>query len=136
MIMDKQVWLNIGSQNLTIAKLFYENMPFCMINTKHSNDKMLSLYLGDNKLVVNLFENSVFATILGASPAQSSEMLMSIGAGSINEVNQWAQAVRNSGGKILAEPDMKDGWMYGFGFADPDGHKWNVLFMDYDKMPK
>lgn len=107
-----------------------------MINTKHSNDKMLSLYLGDNKLVVNLFENSVFATILGASPAQSSEMLMSIGAGSINEVNQWAQAVRNSGGKILAEPDMKDGWMYGFGFADPDGHKWNVLFMDYDKMPK
>ncbi|MDF2859634.1 MAG: hypothetical protein K0Q87_5485, partial [Neobacillus sp.] len=28
------------------------------------------------------------------------------------------------------------GWMYGCGVADPDGHRWNVLFMDMSKMPK
>ncbi len=134
--MSKQVWLNLCSQNLTIAKSFYENLPFCMINAKHSNDQMLSVFMGDNKLIVNLFEMNTFAEILGQSPAYgTSEVLFSISAESIPEVNQWSQAVRNSGGKILAEPELKDGWMYGFGFADPDQHKWNVLFMDYDKQP-
>ena len=28
------------------------------------------------------------------------------------------------------------GWMYGFGFCDIDGHRWNVLYMDMSKMPK
>jgi predicted lactoylglutathione lyase len=26
--------------------------------------------------------------------------------------------------------------MYGCGFADPDGHRWNVLFRDMSKLPK
>lgn len=28
------------------------------------------------------------------------------------------------------------GWMYGAGFADPDGHRWNLLYRDESKMPK
>lgn len=27
-------------------------------------------------------------------------------------------------------------WMYGAGFTDLDGHRWNVLYMDMSKMPK
>jgi uncharacterized protein len=26
--------------------------------------------------------------------------------------------------------------MYGCGFSDPDGHRWNPLFMDMSKLPK
>ncbi|MGE9745594.1 hypothetical protein [Bdellovibrio bacteriovorus] len=25
---------------------------------------------------------------------------------------------------------------YGCGFFDPDGHRWNILFMNMSKMPK
>jgi len=26
--------------------------------------------------------------------------------------------------------------MYGCGFTDPDGHRWNALYMDMSKMAK
>jgi len=26
--------------------------------------------------------------------------------------------------------------MYGFAFADLDGHRWNQVYMDFSKMPK
>ncbi|WP_256213145.1 hypothetical protein [Bacillus sp. OV322] len=31
---------------------------------------------------------------------------------------------------------LLDGWMYGCGFADSDGHRWNALYMDMSKMPQ
>jgi predicted lactoylglutathione lyase len=42
----------------------------------------------------------------------------------------------NAGGTVFSESEEKDGWMYGCGFADLDGHRWNVLYMDMSKMPK
>ena len=41
-----------------------------------------------------------------------------------------------AGGTVFAEPRESNGFMYGCGFCDPDGHRWNVLFMDASKLPK
>jgi predicted lactoylglutathione lyase len=35
---------------------------------------------------------------------------------------------------LFAKPAENQGWMYGCGFFDLDGHRWNILFMDYDKL--
>ena len=39
-----------------------------------------------------------------------------------------------SRGTVFAEPKESNGFMYGCGICDPDGHRWNVLFMDSNKM--
>jgi len=65
----------------------------------------------------------------------SNRVLLSIGAVSENEIDELVDLVRTSTGKIYAEPALKDGWMYGFGFVDPDGHKWNAVYMDISKFP-
>jgi predicted lactoylglutathione lyase len=57
-----------------------------------------------------------------------------VDAQSREEVDQMAEIVREAGGNIFAEPAESDGWMYAFGFADPDGHRWGVLYMDKEKM--
>ncbi len=44
--------------------------------------------------------------------------------------------VEFAGGSIFGKPSEIDGWMYGAGFADLDGHRWNLLYMDESKMPK
>jgi predicted lactoylglutathione lyase len=31
------------------------------------------------------------------------------------------------GGSVFSKPIEQGGWMYGCGFSDPDGHRWNVL---------
>jgi hypothetical protein len=57
-------------------------------------------------------------------------------AQSKEEVDVMAKRVKNAGGNIYTAPGEKDGWMYAFGFLDPDGHRWSVLYMDMSKMPQ
>lgn len=47
-----------------------------------------------------------------------------------------AETVRKAGGKIFAQPADSQGWMYVFGFEDLDGHRWSMLYIDPEKMPK
>jgi len=61
--------------------------------------------------------------------------LISIDAESREEVDEWAKKVTAAGGNVFAQPAENQGWMYGCAFADLDGHRWNVLYMDMSKMP-
>jgi predicted lactoylglutathione lyase len=40
-----------------------------------------------------------------------------------------------AGGSVYADP-QDHGWMYQHGFEDPDGHQWELLYMDESKIPK
>ncbi|WP_225445545.1 VOC family protein [Paenibacillus arenosi] len=60
----------------------------------------------------------------------------SLGAGSGDEVDTFIQKVEIAGGSIFSKPSETDGWMYGAAFADLDGHRWNLLYMDESKIPK
>ena len=43
------------------------------------------------------------------------------------EVTSWIKKVKSAGGSIFSDPqDYERG--YTFGFADPDGHKFNILY--------
>ena len=63
------------------------------------------------------------------------EVLFSLDAESLEEVDELAKKATEAGGKVFAQPGESQGWMYGCGFADLDGHLWNVLYMDMSKMP-
>jgi predicted lactoylglutathione lyase len=67
---------------------------------------------------------------------KGSEVLFSFDAESREEVDALAKKVEHAGGDIYGQPSETQGWMYGFAFADPDGHRWNMLYMDMSKMPK
>ena len=53
-----------------------------------------------------------------------------------DEIDQLAKKVASAGGTVFAPPGENQGWMYGFAFTDPDGHRWNALHIDMSKMPK
>jgi predicted lactoylglutathione lyase len=48
----------------------------------------------------------------------------------LTEVNKFASKVKEAGGNIFHEVRRNEANYYGFAFADPDGHKFNVLLMD------
>ena len=67
-------------------------------------------------------------------PAQARVLkCCSLGAVNREDVDNYA---RSAGGSVFAEPGESNGFMYGCGFCDPDGHRWNPLFMDLSKLPK
>lgn len=86
-----------------------------------------------------LFPESVFLGFTGNAVAdswQDTEVLFSLGANSKDEVDEFAMKAERAGGTVFSKPVEKAGWMYGCGFADLDGHRWNALYMDRSKIPQ
>ncbi len=136
--MTKQIWLNLPVKNIEKSKQFFLKLGFSF-NEEYSNEHSSCMLVGDKSFVVMLFEESLFGTIIQNKITDTqthSEMLISIDAESRNEVEQLAQKVEEAGGVVFAKPAENQAWMYGCGFLDLDGHRWNVLFMDYSKLKR
>lgn len=134
--MTKQIWLNLPVKNVAKAKDFFWKIGFSF-NEQHDTPSSTCMVVGESHFVVMLFEESLFEGFSQnkiTDTKTSSEILISIDAESKEEVDELAQKVQDAGGTIFSPPAESQGWMYGFGFADVDGHRWNVLFMDFTKL--
>lgn len=134
-----QVWLNLPVKDIKRSKQFFDEIGF-KSNPRHEADEHLASYLiGESNFVVMLFPDSTFKGFVQSEIADTSkgaEVLINVDAQSKEEVDEMAEKVRMAGGKIYAEPRESEGWMYAFGFEDPDGHRWSMLHMDMSKFPK
>ena len=136
--MEHDFWLNLASKDLARSREFFVKMGFAM-NDAHPNPHMVSMFIGRKKIVLNLFPATTlegFAQQPVTDPSLSNEVLFSLGAESRAEVDEIAKKAADAGGIVYGRPGEKDGWMYGCGFIDPDGHRWSVLYMDMSKMPR
>lgn len=134
--MTKQIWLNLPVKNVAKAKDFFWKIGFSF-NEQHDTPTSTCMVVGEGHFVVMLFEESVFEGFSQNGIADTnagSEVLISIDAENREEVDELAKKVQDAGGTIFAAPAESQGWMYGCGFADLDGHRWNVLFMDFSKL--
>ncbi|WP_166920584.1 VOC family protein [Flavobacterium poyangense] len=136
--MAKQIWLNLPVKNVAKAKVFFLKIGFAF-NEQQDTPSSTCMLVGERSFVIMLFEDTLFENFSRnkvTDTQSSSEILISIDAESIEEVDALAEKVKAAGGTIFAPPAENQGWMYGFGFADLDGHRWNVLYMDFSKLPQ
>ena len=136
--MTKQIWLNLPVKNVAKAKEFFWKIGFSF-NEQHDTPSSSCMIVGEGQFVVMLFEELLFKSFSQnelTDTQASSEILISIDAESREEVDELAQKITEAGGKVFSPPAESQGWIYGCGFADLDGHRWNILFMDFDKLPK
>jgi len=133
--MIKELWINLLVKNLVKSKEFYAQLGF-LFSLQFSKD---GFAIGGKKIIVMLIEESAFKKFTRHELSDTkvgTEVLFSIDAESRQEVDEMTNKARNAGGLVFAEPGENQGWMYGSGFADLDGHRWNLLYMDMSKMPK
>jgi uncharacterized protein len=127
----KQLWLNLPVKNLEKSKTFFKEIGFTFNEIQGNTPVSACLLVGEQKNVVMLFEENVFGTLTQNNlPNASSEILISFDAESKEEVDEMAKKVESAGGELFSKPNVIQGWMYGFGFSDLDGHRWNMIFMD------
>ena len=137
--MSRELWLNLPVREPERAKEFYTQLGFRLNERYASHDGSFSLIVGENQVVLMLFPESTFLGFTRNAVANSqngTEVLFSLGANSREEVDELALKAERAGGTVFSKPGEQGGWMYGCGFADPDGHRWNVLYMDMSKLPK
>ena len=134
--MTKEIWINLPVKDVSKSKEFFSRIGFSL-NEKHTNGEMACFEVGEKKMTVLFFAEETFKgfTKSEISDAKTgAEILISFDAESREEVDETAKKVWEAGGRIFSEPSEIQGWMYGFAFADLDGHRWNMVYMDFSKM--
>ncbi|WP_162128492.1 VOC family protein [Flavobacterium phycosphaerae] len=136
--MTKQIWLNLPVKEASKSKEFYTALGFKFLEERTTPDSACML-VGENNFVIMLFSETMFQSFIQhniTDTEKSAEFLISIDAENRDELDALAQKAKAAGGIVYAAPGENQGWMYGCGFCDLDGHRWNVLHMDFSKMPK
>ncbi len=126
----KKIWANFSVKDAKRTNAFYTQLGFTSNNT-NNYPKLASFLFGDDGFVIHFFEQgSQIDEYLTPGATASSEIIFTLSAETEEEVKEWAARVKNAGGTLFKEPARDEANYYGFVFADPDGHKFNVLLME------
>lgn len=125
----KKVWSNLTVSDLDRTTNFYTALGF---KFNGRSDDLTSFFVSEDNFIMHFFlkdklKANVEIEILDAHIAN--ELVFTLSAETKEEVDNWAKEVETAGGKIISEPKEFGEGYYGFLFADPDGHKFNVFHM-------
>ena len=124
----KKIWGNFSVKDAKRTNQFYTQLGFTP-NKPNNDPKLASFLFGDDDFVIHFFEQgSQIDEYLPGSI--TGEIIFTLSAETEEEVNEWAGKVSAAGGNILKQVRRDENNYYGFAFADPDGHKFNVLLLD------
>ena len=125
----KQIWANLGVKDVEKTRAFYTALGFTSNEGHDKTKELASFKIGEVGFVVHFFDKEKLKESIKAEPVNANEVIFTLWADSVEETDSWAEEVRRAGGTIFSEPEAFGYNYYGFGFADPDGHKWNVFHM-------
>lgn len=125
----KKVWANFSVRDLDRTTKFYKLLGF-----KHNgaSDQLTSFFFGEENFIIHFFLKDVLEPAMKGEIIDTkagNEIILTLSADSKEEVNSWEEEVRQAGGTIVSRPEEFGEGYYGFVFADPDGHKFNVFHM-------
>lgn len=127
--MARSIFINLPVQDLAKSRAFYTGLGFG-INPEFSNDQATSIVVAENILVM-LLVKPFFATFTGkpiADAHHTTEVLNCLSCESREEVDELVRSAIRSGGTAPRDA-QENGFMYGHGFEDPDGHVWELVYM-------
>lgn len=118
------LWFNIGVADLKRATDFYTEIGFEY--DSHMPGDMGRVILPDGSFIM-LFPHEAIEQFLPV-PYENvrTEVLISIGVETREEVAEVIARVEQAGGTVTAAPKEFNGY-FGAGFTDPDGHHFNLL---------
>lgn len=126
----RDLWINLVVADVAKAKQFYQAVGFDLNPRFSESNEVASLVFNEKTTVVMLFQVDFFKDKLPAPLVRgemTNEVLLSIGADSVEDADQLVARAIEAGGRALGHPQWQ-GNMYNTGFIDLDGHWWNILY--------
>lgn len=123
------IWSNLAVSDLERTTKFYTELGF---KPNGKSNELTSFLIGKNDFVIHFFLKDILKTSIKGEITDSqisNEVIFTLSAESKDQVDNWAKEIESAGGKIISEPEEFGKEYYGFVFADPDGHKFNVFYM-------
>lgn len=125
-----KIFVNMPVQDLTRAMNFFRALGYTF-NSQFTDEKAACLVLGDDIFVMLLVKPFFkgFITNEIADARLVAEAIISLSVDSRDAVDALVDKALASGGSPSKEPSDL-GFMYSKSFLDPDGHHWEVFFME------
>ena len=127
--MKTQIYVNLPVKDLKRSTAFFENLGF-HVEPEFSNDQASCVVLGENLFAMLLVE-SFFKTFTNkpiCDATKSTEVLVCLSCESRARVDELMKLAIDAGGRAPRKP-QDQGFMYGHGFEDLDGHIWELVYM-------
>jgi uncharacterized protein len=127
---SRKIFVNLPVKDLKRSVDFFTQLGFTF-DPRFTNENATCMILGDEAFVMLLVEDffKTFTKKGIADSRASNEAILAISADSKEEVDQVADKALASGGQAAMDP-QDHGFMYVRSFQDPDGHHWEVAWMD------
>lgn len=125
----KAIWANLTVENLERTTKFYTELGF---KFNGASEDLTSFYFGNNDFIIHFFLKEILKSNIPGEIADlkhGNEIVFTLSADSREETDNWQEEVIKAGGTIISPAEEFGNGYYGFVFADPDGHKFNVFYM-------
>ena len=129
--MSKLIFVNLPVTDLKRATAFYETMGATK-NPQFSDDTASCMVFSETIYAMLLTHDKFrqFTPKAIADARKVSEVLIAISADSRSGVDALVDKANQAGGKADPAPKQDHGFMYSRSLEDPDGHIWEVVWMD------
>ena len=135
--MPKMIFVNLPVKDVARSTSFYEAIG-AKKNPMFSDETASCMVFSDtiHAMILNHEKFSQFTPKKIADAGAVSEVLVCLSADSKAEVDDTVEKAAKAGGR--ADPAAKQdyGFMYGRSFEDPDGHIWELMWMDMEEAAK
>ena len=135
--MAKMIFVNLPITDLSRSIAFYQAMG-AVKNDQFSDDTAACMVFSDTIHAMLLTHDKFrqFTPKKIADAKTSTEVLIFLSADSREAVDVVVGKAAGSGGRADPAPKQDFGFMYGRSFEDPDGHIWEVMWMDVEAASK
>jgi predicted lactoylglutathione lyase len=126
--------VNLPVKDLEKTKDFFSKIGF-EFNEQFTDKNAACLVIGDNIFAMLLTEDyfKTFTKKDLSNAANTTEVILALSAESREQVDDIVNAALAAGGSPSNDP-VDHGFMYGWSFQDPDGHLWEVMYMDQSQV--
>ena len=129
--MAKMIFVNLPVADLARSRAFLEGLG-AVNEPKFTDDTAACMQFSDSIFVMILTHEkfSQFTPRPIADAKATSQVLVCLSADSREQVDSFIERGVAAGGTADPSPKQDYGVMYGRSVADPDGHIWEVMWMD------
>lgn len=128
--MSTKIFVNLPVKDLARAMAFFGKLGFTF-NRQFTDDTAACMVIAEDIYAMLLthtkFREFTKKEIVDAT--RSTEVLTCLTAENRAKVDELVDAALEAGG-TESRPPMDLGFMYGRSFDDPDGHTWELIWMD------
>ncbi len=134
--MSTKIFVNLPVKDLNKSIHFFTQLGYSF-NPQFTDEKATCMIISDDISVMLLVEE-FFKTFIPneiADTDKTTECTIALSADSRTVVDEMISKAKSAGAKIFKEP-QDHGFMYTHSYLDPDGHLWEILWMDTNYVQK